>query len=235
MSTDPPPPLQLAVVAERRLVGQAVAGALGLRRLAPQLVSWPNRPGRARMLRRILDTCDARMGLLMCDLATPDVLIDVQEILGTSSLSWLLVTGSSPGPRWGMALDSGAAAVLPMSTSVDALATAVLTTARGLDPMPAGQRERVLRAWHEVADEQRDLLRRMRRLTPRETQVLSALYEGRSVRQIAEASGVTEATVRSQVKTLRRKIGADSQLAAVAVYRKALEIFPQSRAHARCH
>jgi len=60
-----------------------------------------------------------------------------------------------------------------------------------------------------------DLERRLELLTPREAQVLGHLMEGRPVRDIAHVSFVSEATVRTQVKSILAKLEVTSQLAAV--------------------
>ena len=48
--------------------------------------------------------------------------------------------------------------------------------------------------------------------------MLQQLHQGLGVRAIAEHGGVTEATVRSQVKAILRKLEVNSQIAAVAAY-----------------
>ena len=52
-------------------------------------------------------------------------------------------------------------------------------------------------------------------------EILEELHKGRSVRMIATRAGVAEGTVRTQVKSLLKKLGANSQLQAVAYYREA--------------
>lgn len=54
-----------------------------------------------------------------------------------------------------------------------------------------------------------------RTLTARELDVLRLLAEGEDVRRIAKALGITVSTCRSQVKSLREKLGAHTQLEAV--------------------
>jgi len=61
------------------------------------------------------------------------------------------------------------------------------------------------------------------RLSTREREILALLYDGVTVAEIAERTGVSEQTVRSQVKAVLRKLEVNSQLAAVAVYRRVLE------------
>jgi DNA-binding CsgD family transcriptional regulator len=57
------------------------------------------------------------------------------------------------------------------------------------------------------------------RLTPRETQVLADLMGGRSAKTIARAGGISEATVRSHIRSVLAKFGVSSQLAAVVLAR----------------
>jgi PAS domain S-box-containing protein len=59
-----------------------------------------------------------------------------------------------------------------------------------------------------------------RNLTPREQQVLRLLVLGRSTEQMAEAMGVTPATVRNHVKRLLRALGVHSRIEAVALARR---------------
>jgi len=53
-------------------------------------------------------------------------------------------------------------------------------------------------------------------LTPRETDVFELMGQGLQDRQIAEALGLSHETARTYVKTVRRKLGGGSRLAAVA-------------------
>lgn len=221
---------RVALVAERRLVGQAIAAALRGRHLDPVLVPWPTR-GNQRTVRQSLARSGASVGVVLSDLGTPDLLHDVEVLVERSLIRWLVLTGSDPGPRWGSVLAAGATAVLPTTTNTAGLAQAIRETIAGSSPMPVEVRQRAIRAWEGFAEEQRALVRRMELLTHREYEVLGELYDGISVQRIAEASGVAEATVRSQVKSLRRKLGVDSQLAAVAMYRRALSVFPRAHAH----
>ena len=140
---------------------------------------------------------------------------------------WLVLTDSDPGPRWGCVLEAGGTAVMPTTSGVDTLVAAIRSVVARGPAMPDDLRDRVLEEWRSVAPEQRELVARMEQLTPRETQVLSMLYDGTGVGRIATLSGTSVSTVRSQVKAIRLKLHAESQLAAVAMYRRALEIFPR--------
>jgi two-component system, NarL family, nitrate/nitrite response regulator NarL len=58
-------------------------------------------------------------------------------------------------------------------------------------------------------------------LTDREEVVLSELLEGHCAEEIAKAAFVSISTVRSQIKSILQKLGVNSQLAAVALARRA--------------
>jgi two-component system nitrate/nitrite response regulator NarL len=69
------------------------------------------------------------------------------------------------------------------------------------------------------------------KLTEREQVVLSELMEGNCAEDIAKAAIVSISTVRSQIKAILNKLGVNSQLAAVAMARRAgwsLELRPAS-------
>lgn len=232
VSTAPPTTMlspgstEIVLVSERLLIGEAIAAGLVRRGFAPTLLSWPDRRGSIRRIRR-LATSGGGLGLLMSGLATPERVRDVGRLVAPGPVRWLVLTDTDPGPRWGMVLEAGATGVLPTSTTFDDMLAAIGAVLVGQPPMDPDLRERVLDEWRDVEADQRELVERMERLTPRETEVLGLLYDGTSVSQIAEASGVAESTVRSQVKAVRKKLGVDSQLAAVATYRRALDTFPR--------
>jgi DNA-binding CsgD family transcriptional regulator len=69
----------------------------------------------------------------------------------------------------------------------------------------------------EVASNTANALRL--RLTPRETQVLADIMAGRTAKSIARERGVSEATVRSHIRSVLAKLGVNSQLAAVVLAR----------------
>ena len=58
-------------------------------------------------------------------------------------------------------------------------------------------------------------------LTEREQVVLAELMEGHCAEEIANAAFVSISTVRSQIKAILHKLGVNSQLAAVAMARRA--------------
>ena len=216
--------LRVALVSGPRLVSETIRETLSARGF--EVVRAPV-PRGARDLRELTGRLTAMrpaVGLVISDLVDA---VEVREITGLLSrvgLRWLIVTGEPAGPRWGEVLEAGAAAVLPMSASVEDLRRALLRLAMGRAVMPADLSAQVVEEWHAIRETEIELAGRMQSLTPRELAVLERLSEGHTVKEIAEQVGVTEGTVRSQVKSVLRKLGVRSQLAGVAAYRLLAEL-----------
>ncbi len=62
-----------------------------------------------------------------------------------------------------------------------------------------------------------EVLNRLIHLTPREIEVLEAITEGHSTAMIASLLGISNATVRSHVKSLLAKLGLHSRVEAVSL------------------
>jgi DNA-binding CsgD family transcriptional regulator len=78
------------------------------------------------------------------------------------------------------------------------------------------ERRELVREWVDWVARATDFQARLQSLSRRERTVLDLLAAGTRVSEVAAQLGVAEGTVRSQVKSLRRKLGVDSQIAAVA-------------------
>jgi DNA-binding NarL/FixJ family response regulator len=86
----------------------------------------------------------------------------------------------------------------------------VRAAARGESVLEPGATARLLRELRSPAADP------LAQLTPRETDVLKALAQGRSNREIARALSVTEETVKSHVSSILAKLGlADRTQAAI--------------------
>ncbi|MCG8154548.1 DNA-binding response regulator [Pimelobacter simplex] len=163
-----------------------------------------------------------RLVLLEHDLGTIDNGLRLIAPLTAAGGTVVLLTDSVDQAQWGAAVRCGAQEVLHKSCSLDQL---VHTVHRAREGRPLMNRERrTLLIEAAIADqhEVRAIRLRLERLTPRETQVLSALMNGEVVHEIARTGVVSEATVRSQVKSILCKLELRSQIAAVgAAYRAA--------------
>ena len=128
-----------------------------------------------------------------------------------------VVTASADRGRWGECLRFGARTVMTKAQPLNQILATVRRLNEGLPVMDRAERESLMQEWHRTREQQQESRARLHRLTLREQEVLAALYEGRSVRDIARLSVVSEATVRTQVKSILAKLEVSSQLAAVGV------------------
>jgi DNA-binding NarL/FixJ family response regulator len=135
--------------------------------------------------------------------------------------SVVVLTAETDAARWGECLLSGAVGVLPKSSPLEDVVTAVSAAARGEAVITDEQRTTWLRAADRQRARRESELAPFRRLTRREEEVLAALLEGQPAVAIAENETVSEATVRSHIRSVLTKLGVGSQLQAVAQARRA--------------
>ena len=137
--------------------------------------------------------------------------------LARAGCNVIVVTASTDRSRWGEAIRFGARKVLSKSRPLNEILAAVRRINQGLAVMTREEREELLSAWYVERSSTRETEARFERLTARERQVLGHLMQGRTVREIANLSVVSEATVRTQVKSILAKLEVSSQLAAVGL------------------
>ena len=158
-----------------------------------------------------------RVVLLDLDLGRFGDGVRLIEPMARSGANVVVVTGSTDRARWGEAVRAGARKVQAKSQPLrDILATVRRITA-GLPVMDREEREELLGEWNRHRFEFQGLRDRLDLLTTREGEVLGHLMKGRAVREIAGISVVSEATVRTQVKSILAKLEVSSQLAAVGM------------------
>lgn len=133
----------------------------------------------------------------------------------------LILSACDDAGRLGQCLAHGARAVLRKSAGLNSVVGAIRCVACDLPAMPREERARLLASYAEDAKRTRGIRDALATLTRRESEVLGELMEGTPVPEIARSSYVSEATVRSQVKSIRAKLGVSSQLTAVGTARRA--------------
>jgi two-component system nitrate/nitrite response regulator NarL len=129
----------------------------------------------------------------------------------------VVVTGSEDHARWGGALRSGARKVLSKAQPLHDIIATVRRITTGLPVLDREEREELIGEWTRSRDELSAAHERLGQLTHRESIVLGHLMKGRAVRHVAQLSAVSEATVRTQVKSILSKLEVSSQLAAVGM------------------
>lgn len=218
----PVDPVTAWIVSPHLLVAQAVGAALRAAgaqvevrpwsTLAQDVVADGARPG----VRRVVAIFDDPDG--------PEVALEVQRVIRSGGVH---VAAIVPGPAlewWGGLLDTSAFDVVARTTSVGQLLEVLEKMAAGEPLMDAESRLAVRAAWVEVLDGHRRTVSLVASLSPQQRRVLELLAAGHRVREVAVMMGVTVGTVRSHVKALRAKLGARTQLEAVAMLRRADEV-----------
>jgi two-component system, NarL family, nitrate/nitrite response regulator NarL len=144
---------------------------------------------------------------------------DLINPLARTGANVVVVTASTDQARWGECIRNGARKVISKTQPLNEVMSVVRRIYQGLPVMDHEDREELLRVWHTQRSAQQLIRRRLANLTTREREVLGQLMEGRQVRSIAQSRYVSEATVRTQVKSILSKLEVSSQLAAVGLAR----------------
>lgn len=223
MSTSRPPArLTAAVTSDQALVAEAIGTALSSRGIDPLYLRWPGSVAVQPRRRRAAQT--AQVGILVSELDRWVRIRAARLLLERVTTSWVVLTQAPRGPAWGAVLEAGALLVLPGTTSLDDLSDRLRHVALTGEGMSLDERTELIQSWADLSAERAELSARIQLLTPREREVLRLLYAGDSVARIAEVLEVSPATVRSQVKSVLRKLDVNTQLGAVAAFGYVLEL-----------
>jgi two-component system response regulator DevR len=113
------------------------------------------------------------------------------------------------------AIEVGASGYLIKSAAAEEIILVIRGAAAGETVMPTGILTRTLTLYRESA-RQREGQAQLESLTPREKQILGMMTRGNDNRTVAERLQISYATVRTHVRSILAKLGARSQLEAVA-------------------
>ena len=216
------------LVSRHLLVAQAVSAALtSVGKFVPA-VAW-----NATTWRLDIPDASARSSsdriVVLDDVDDPTALSDMKALVGARRARVLVATSRPPDLYWGAMIEGAGVDDVGLATSVSELAELIDRFESGqvvLDPMA---RDALARDWVEAVEGQRELALLIGALSPKERVVLEMLAAGRRVPEIGSALKLSEATIRSHVKALRAKLGAETQLAAVAMFMRFRDFSMQSR------
>jgi len=215
------PPARVALVEDHAILAEALLVSLSLRDFHVLAVRLPSRTeGPGALLNSILSQ-QPRVVLLDLDLGTAGDGGQLVQPLTRAGCRVVVLTASPDHVRWGYCLAHGAATVLNKSMPLQVIVDVIERVDQGLPVISRERRDQLVRLWQEHRSEDEDRRARLSRLTPREAHVLTELVHGKRVREVARDAFVSEATVRTQVKSILAKLGVTSQLAAVALARDA--------------
>jgi DNA-binding NarL/FixJ family response regulator len=207
-------PVVLAVASDRSLIADAVAAALSRSDIDIVRVPWPGDRSE-RLAGWAVGTDPPDLALMLCDL-TPWSIEAAQRVVASHPARWVLLTDAPRGPLWGAMLDAGVSRVVSSTTTMAEILGLVASLREDIAQLDQPDREELVGAWRRILPERVLARARLASLTKREREVLRLLHLGHTVQQISEDHGVAPSTVRSQVRSVLRKLGVNSQLAAVA-------------------
>ena len=207
------------VISSQRLVRDTLSTALRSAGFTTSTADVPTGIVHIHAARRRISTLGPVVGVLAADIYDATHLREAVAVVSVLDLEWLLLTSTPRGAAWGALIEAGVHDVLGATTSLEELGHALRRLAEGRPPVPVQAHEEALRAWRDAPEERRVLTRRIEALSPREMEILVDLHRGDSPKVIAARAGVAEGTVRSQVKSMLRKLAVSSQIQAVASYR----------------
>ena len=132
-----------------------------------------------------------------------------------------VIDHAAEGDRPSAWFRAGSSAVIGEDEPFDELFQTITQLLRISPPRSASRTPVASKAEPPEARRRGSRLELFARLTEREQFVLSELMEGHGAEDIAKAAFVSISTVRSQIKAILQKLGVNSQLAAVAMARRA--------------
>lgn len=216
-TSDTRPSTRVLIIEDHVLFAESLELALSLEGYDVRRLALPEVGGSMATLRSTALRAGARIALLDLDLGRFGDGMSLIAPLARSGTNVVVVTASMDRGRWGACVRQGARKVVPKVRPLQETLSTVRRLHQGLPVMTSSELESLLDAWRRDRMVTDDMRRRLELLTPREKQVLSFLIEGQNVRAIAKRGVVSEATVRTQVKSILSKLEVSSQLAAVGM------------------
>ena len=166
--------------------------------------------------RRVMRRREADLGVI--DLGLPDgegfeLIEQLRE--ANPHFAALVLTASMDKAEHARAIEAGAAGVLHKSSEVEDIMGAARRLAAGETLISPDELVEMLRLAGQSRDDQREARANIEQLTPREMQVLRALAEGLTNRQIAERLHMSVDTERTHMMNILSKLGVHSRLQAL--------------------
>lgn len=214
---DTRPRTRVLIIEDHTLFAESLELALSLEGYDVRRLALPEVGGSMATLRSTALRSNARIVLLDLDLGRFGDGMSLIAPLARAGANVVVVTASTDQGRWGACVRQGARKILSKGRPLQETLATVRRLHQGLPVMTSDELERLLDAWRSERMVTDDMRRRLELLTTREREILGELIDGHSVREISRISVVSEATVRTQVKSILGKLEVSSQLAAVGL------------------
>ena len=166
--------------------------------------------------RQVMDGLEVDLGVM--DLSLPDgegieLIKDLRE--ANPHFAALVLTASLDRAEHARAAESGAAGILHKSAGVDEIMDATRRLGEGETLLSQEELIALLRLAGQSREEEREARASMEQITPREKEVLQALAEGLSNKEIAARLHVSVDTERTHMMNILNKLGVHSRLQAL--------------------
>ena len=207
----------MVLIEDHVLFAEALELTLSLEGYDVRRLELPAEGGSLATLRSLALRANPRTVVLDLDLGRFGDGVALIAPLARAGANVVVVTSSQERSRWGACMRQGARKVLSKGGALQDVRATLRRLHQGLPVVTREELESLLGAWQRENASLVDMRRRLESLTPREREVLGALIDGQTVRGIARDSVVSEATVRTQVKSILAKLEVSSQLAAVGL------------------
>ena len=166
--------------------------------------------------RQVMDGLEADLGVI--DLALPDgegieLIKDLRE--ANPNFAALVLTASLDRAEHARAVESGAAGILHKSAGVDEILDATRRLGEGETLLSQEELIVLLRLAGQSREEEREARASIEQITLREREVLQALGEGLSNKEIAAKLHVSVDTERTHMMNILNKLGVHSRLQAL--------------------
>ena len=204
---------RVVIVDDHQLLAESLALALGFEGVTASVLPLTDAAG------VVADTLAAPSDLVLLDLDLGGDIGDgslLVAALVAAGRRVLVVSASTSTEQVGRALADGAVGLVRKDVPFDRLLSAVLAATRGDEVMPRAARDELVAEARRLRQHRERETAPLDTLSPREAAVLRSLSRGEGVAALAASSFVSEATVRSQVRSILTKLGVSSQLEAVA-------------------
>ena len=167
-------------------------------------------------VRQVMDGLEADLGVI--DLALPDgegieLIKDLRE--ANPHFAALVLTASLDRAEHARAVESGAAGILHKSAGVDEILDATRRLGEGETLLSQEELIVLLRLAGQSREEEREARASIEQITLREREVLQALGEGLSNKEIAAKLHVSVDTERTHMMNILNKLGVHSRLQAL--------------------
>lgn len=201
--------MKVLIIEDHTAVAEALR--LGLSSEGMEVEIWDGEQD----LAALCDRLGADVIILDLDLGEGESGIDLVPEVATEGRRVVVLTGLTDDRILAAAYEAGVDAVVDKSTPFSDLVARVTETVES--PTRDPRRDAIIRRARTAAAERHDRLEPFRRLTEREQEVLALMIDGKRAAEIADATFVSMATVRSHIRSILSKLGVTSQLAAVSM------------------